>query len=385
MNAKIDWIDGSDLDVMGVPWGYRETGLRGDQEPRWEILPTDDAIKQDSLERLDRLFYRGLQMGDLRLGAGSQIKGRTDAKRAQDAAEVFWTSELEALLAPIMRRPKTTGYMVGPDAILPIRSTIRPGQLAAVYDIFTTTGQAAWVEPNGMRKLPQVGEFSERKRHSTGFAGIGYGVGLVEMWQAAERNQPLESMRRMTAEGDLMRFAERTLLYGDVGHDAMGWLRNSQAYHFELGANFTSLADDPDGAQVQLQKMEKIFKIIGETYAADAPITNVLAPRDDRRAFERMRWANDTPAWPGFVQMHPWLGQVRWAEHIETSGGLGGSQWVLASDDPSELWSDMGTPMLFGPWQDGNTGLRRSWAMLLQITGVILRRRERVVRFSFAP
>jgi hypothetical protein len=83
--------------------------------------------------------------------------------------------------------------------------------------------------------------------------------------------------------------------------------------------------------------------------------------------------------------MYPWLAQVRWVEHIQASGPLGGNQWVFWSDDPSELWAEgSATPMLFGPWQDSNTGLRQSWAILVQEGGVIVRRRERGVRFEFA-
>lgn len=383
MNAPLTHFSAADVAQFGVPWGYTEDAYH---PGCWVALDGDPAIKADSLERLDRMFKGGLATGQIVPSKlQTRLKGRNDAARAMDAAEVFWTNNLEVVLPSIMRAPKTSGLMTGPNAMLPIKSTLRPGQLAGVYDIESTTGQAAWVEPDGARRLPQVGEFSERHKYGSGFIGIGFGIGLVEMWQAAERGQPLEAMRKLTAEGAIQRFSERTRIYGDAGHEALGILANSHFYHELLASNFTALVSDPDAAQVRLQIMSKLFKIIGESYSIDAPIDGVIAPMDDRRALERMRWTDGQAVFKDFVTMYPWLGNVQWVEHIQASGEGGGNQWIFWSDDPSELWCEGSTsPMLFGPWQDSNTGLRQSWALLQQEGGVIVRRRERGVRFEFA-
>jgi hypothetical protein len=382
MNSHISQFTAADVAKFGVPWGYAEDAYN---PGCWTVIHGDENIKADSIDRLDAMFRGAINTGEIPRNLVAKAKGRNDAARCMDAAEVFWTNNLEVVLPTIMRLPKTSGVMTGPDAMLPVRSTLRPGQLAGVYDIESTTGQAAWVEPDGARKLPQVGEFSERHKYTSGFVGIGYGIGLVEMWQAAERGQPLEQMRRMSAEATLQRFVERTRLYGDAGHEALGVLANSHFYYQGLASNFTSLVSDPDAAQVRLQIMEKMFKVIGETYSTDAPITGVIAPKDDLRALQRMRWTDGQAVLPDFYVMYPWLAQVRWVEHIQASGPLGGNQWVFWSDDPSELWAEgSATPMLFGPWQDSNTGLRQSWAILVQEGGVIVRRRERGVRFEFA-
>lgn len=388
MNAHISHYSAADVAMFGVPWGYTEDNYN---PGNWVQLPNDEAIKADSIDRLDRMFRGALATGAISPSRASTLRGRTDSARAMDAAEVFWTNNLEVVLPTIMRLPKTSGVMTGPDAMLPVKSTLRPGQLAGVYDIESTTGQAAWVEPDGARKLPQVGEFSERHKYTSGFVGIGYGIGIVEMWQAAERGQPLEAMRRMSAEAAIQRFVERTRLYGDAGHEALGVLANSHFYHQLLASNFTSLVTDPDAAQVRLQIMEKLFKVIGETYSTDAPISGVIAPKDDLRALQRMRWTDGQATLPDFYEMYPWLrpveqgGAMKWVEHIQASGPGGGNQWVFWSDDPNELWCEGSpTPMLFGPWTDSNTGLRQSWAILVQEGGVIVRRRERGVRFEFA-
>ena len=382
MNMHISSYTAADIARMGVPWGH----IRDDAHPGCFLaLDSDEAIKADSLGRLAREFHGALTRCEITVDAKSNLAGRTDAARADSAAEVFWTNTLEQTLTSIVRQPKTSGVMTGPDAVLPIRATLRPGQIAGVYDVETTTGQAAFVEPDGARKLPMVGEFAERKRYQSHWFGIGYGVGMVEMWRAAEMGKPLEQMRRMTAESALQRFAERALLYGDAGHELIGLLQNTQAHRVSLASNFTSLVADPDAAQVRLQIMEKAFKVIGETYSPDAQITGVVAPMDDLRALQRMRWSNDTPALPDFRAMHPWLNNVRWIEHIQASGPNGGNQWVLWSDDANELWAGLNpTPMLFGPWQDSNTGMRQAWGMIQQIEGVINRRRERMAVFEFA-
>ncbi len=137
-----------------------------------------------------------------------------------------------------------------------------------------------------------------------------------------------------------------------------------------------------DVAKLVLQIMEKIFGVVGETYGGT--ITGGIAPKDDLRAFQRMRWSNDTPVWPDFLDMMPWLRNVQFVEHIESSPDGGGPAWTLFCEDPNELWSEMGAPMLFGPWTDSNTGLRQSWGLIIQLAGVVLRRRERVHRFQFA-
>jgi len=380
MNVRIFSAD--DLAQMGVPWGYK----RDDDHPGCFVaLDTDAEIKADSIARLDRMFRAALTLGQISHDSRSRLRGRTDAARAMDAAEVFWTNQLEQLLSSIIREPKTSGVMTGPDAVLPIRATLRPGQIAGVYDVESTTGQAVFVEPDGAQRLPMVGEWCERKRYESRWIGIGWGMGMVEMWRAAEMGKPLEQIRRMTAEAALQRFAERLLLYGDAGHELMGLLRNTQCPRISLAGNFTSLVADPDAAQVRLQIMEKAFKTLGENYSTDAQITGVVAPMDDLRALQRMRWTNDTPALPDFLRMHPWLANVRWVEHIQGAGPNGGNEWTMWSDDPNELWAGLNpTPMLFGPWQDSNSGMRQAWGMIQQIEGVILRRRERMAAFEFA-
>ena len=381
MNAHVSMFTRSDLDRFGMPWGY----CADEENPGcWLALDSDAAIKADSLERLDRLFRGGLHSGTLSHARRSQLRGRNDAARALDAAEVFYTNTLEQMLTEIVRAPKTTTIMTGPDAALPVMATLRPGQTHGVYDILSTTGQASWVEPAGAQKLQQVNEYADRARYSSGFVGVGYGYGLIEMWRSAEMGRPLEAMRRMTAEGALQRFCERVLLSGDLENEAQGVLKNSAAYQWTLGDSFTNTApSDPDGAQVLLQIMEMVFAIIGETYSANATPTGIIAPRNDLRALQRLRYTNDTPALPDFYEMHPWLRLVTWVEHIETSSDTGGSQWVMWADDPNELWSEMApAPMLFGPWQDSDTGLRRQWGLIQQLGGVISRRRERMVRFQ---
>lgn len=384
MNSHVSYFSHSDIAEMGVPWGYVVDEYPDPANPgQWVALDSDDAIKQDSLERLDRMFLGGLRTGVLSPGTRSRLRGRHDSAMSQDAAEVFWTNSLEQLLPSIMRLPKTSTVMTGPDAMLPVKSTLRPGQLAGVYDIESTTGQAAHVEPDGARKLPTVGEFSERHKYTAGFIGIAYNVGLIEMWRAAEMGKPLESMREMTADAALQRFAERILLYGDAGHEYLGVLQNSHAYYVALDKKFSTCTVEE--AQTLLQIMEKAFKVIGENYSADAPITGIIAPADDRRYLEKLRWDNDTAAYGDFKTLHPWLNAVRWVEHIEASGHNSGSQWVFWSDDANELWSELNaTPMLFGPWTDSVTGMRRSWAKIQQIGGVISRRRERMVRYEQA-
>jgi hypothetical protein len=388
MNVHLSFSTAADMAKLGVPWGYFADPHN---DGCWTQFSNDGDVKTDSIERLDREFRGALARCEVAASVRSTLKGRTDSARAVDAAEVFYTNNLEVVLPTIMRLPKTSGVMTGPDAMLPIRSTLRPGQLAGVYDIESTTGQASWVEPDGARKLQQVSEFSERHKYTSGFVGVGYGIGLVEMWQAAERGQPLEQMRRMTAEAALQRFVERTRLYGDAGHEVLGVLANSHAYYQALASNFTAQVASPDTAQIYLQTMETFFKIIGESYSVDAPITGVIAPKRDLQALQRMRWTDGQAALPDFYEMHPWLrpaeqgGAMKWVEHIQASGPGGGNQWIFWSDDASELWAEGSpTPMLFGPWQDSNTGLRQSWGILQQEGGVIMRRRERMVRFEFA-
>lgn len=381
MNATAMMLSQSDLAEFGVPWGYTTDAT---QPGEWIKIDSDEELRDNSLDRLGRFFHRGLQDGRVSVTPRGKFDtaGQTHTRAADAAAEVFWTNALEQTLSSIVRAPKSTNLMVGNPSILPKQSTLRPGQIAGVYDVETTTGQAAWVEPDGARKLPQVGEASERKRYSAGWCGVGYGVGLVEMWQAAELGRPVEQMRRNTAMSALDRFCERVLLYGDAGHQMNGLLGNSQAYQVSLGGNMLSLIADPTGALLKLQIIEKTFNTIAETYGGR--ITGGIAPMDDLRVIQRMRWSNGDAVWPDFLAMLPWLGLIQWVEHIEEGPDSTGPAWTLLCEDANELWSEiMPAPMLFGPWTDSNTALRTSWGLIRQLAGVISRRRERQARFQF--
>jgi hypothetical protein len=334
--------------------------------------PVDTA--QDCKNRIGRAFHRAIRDGQISLGEGSHEGGRTDAAVAEDAAEVFWTNELEQMLSAIMR----------PSALLPVRSTLRPGQTDLVYDIETPTGQAGFVDPDGMRSLPQVGEFAEHKKHTAHWSGVGYGFGLIEAWQAAERGGPsIDQSRSVTARNALDRFNERVLLHGDAGHSIAGILSNSQSMMADLGANITSLVGDPDGALVKLQIIDHYFQRIASSYGGS--ISSIVAPRTDLYALQRMQYGASSEgdsAWPKFLEMIPWASQIKWVDGIETASSGSGPLWVAWSDDANELWSELTpTPMVFGPFTDGT--LRTSFALLTHIGGVILRRRERMARFEF--
>ena len=337
--------------------------------------------RNDAIERMARIFSQGISTGAIQLADGNTR--RSDAI-AVDAAEVFWTNTLEQMMASITRGPSTTTYMTGPDALLPIRTTLRPGQTALVYDIETPTGNASFVEPDGMRRLPQVGEFSERKRHETTWSGVGYGFGLIEGWQAAELGMSLDQSRAQTAQSTLQRFNEKVLLDGDIGENIPGMLANSNAWIVNLGAGFGALAPtQADEAMVLLQIMDHHFSRLAKSYGG--MVTGVIAPKTDLYALQRMRYgvAGEGVAFlPLAMAAFPWLAQVVWIDGLEGRSPTGGNIWQMWSDDSNELWTELSpTPALYGPWTDG---LRTSFALISHLGGVISRRPERMVRYQFS-
>lgn len=337
------------------------------------------TTKADAVERMARLFDSAIRDGRINVSDAT----RRDAL-AVDAAEVFYTTSLEQMLAAITREPSSTGLMVpGPGQLLPVRQTLRPGQTEMVYDIETPTGQAQFVEPDGMRRLSQVGEFSERKKHATDWTGIGYGFGLVEMWQAAEKGgQPLEMSRAENARNTLGRFNERLFLYGDVSHGIPGFLANSNCVVQYLGTGMGAITD-PDDAYLRLQIMEHAFERAAASYMGS--ISGVIAPKTDKYAMQLLRYGSAGEGQQFMREAESafgWLSSVRWIDGLETAASTGGALWQMWSSDDTELWSEMSpTPMLFGPFTDG---LRTSFALISHVGGVINRRPERMVRFEFA-
>jgi hypothetical protein len=342
--------------------------------------------KNDAVERVmahfDRAVKAGHLDGELKM-MGVQPGSRMDAK-IQDAAEAFYTTNLEVVMSPIQRLPVSNLLMVnapGSAQLLGVQSTLGPGQTAIVYDVESPTGQASWVDPEGVRKLTQVGEFSERKKHETAWCGIGWGWGLIESWRAAAMGRSLNTSRQATARNYLDRFCERVLLYGDVGHKLHGLLTHPACLQATLGTSFATITD-PDVALVQLQILDLYFRRMTQTYGGQ--ITGVIAPRTDLYGLQRLRYdgGEGQQALPFFLELFPWLRQVQWIDGIETASVDSGPVWIAWSDDASELWSEMEpTPMVFGPWSDQ---MRTSFAYLRHIGGVICRRHERIARFKFA-
>jgi hypothetical protein len=354
-------------------------GLLGAEQVAQYGLPIQDSA--DAIARMARHFDTGIRSGVIQV----DNKQRADALAA-DAAEVFFTTSLEKILTTITRGPSTTTLMTpGPGQLLPIRQELLPGHTEMAYDVETPTGQAAFADPSGVRRLPQVGEFSERKKHGTDWAGIGYGFGLVEMWQSAQKGgRPVEVQRADNARGALWRFIEGLFLKGDATHQIPGFIGNTNCLVNYLGTGFQALTD-PDNAYLRLQIMELMFERAAKSYGG--AITGVIAPQKDRYAMQRLRYGTGSEG-AGFLDEalkgFAWLKDVRWIDGLETAASTGGALWQMWSGDDTELWSEMGAaPMMFGPFTDGG-GLRTSFVLLNHVGGVINRRPERIARFEFA-
>jgi hypothetical protein len=332
--------------------------------------------RTDAIERMVRVYDQSMGAPG---GLPSVSHHRRDAA-CIDAAEVFYTNSLERVLETITREPSSTELLVpGPGQLLPVQSTLTPGEEAMTYAIETPTGQAAWVEPDGVRRLPQVGEFTEQKRHTTAWSGIGYGVGTIESWRAAAQGRSLEASRAANGASTLRRFNERALLYGDVPNKIPGLLAQSLCFLHGLGTGFGALTD-PDDAYVRLQIMDHMFKRMASSYRGT--ISQMIAPTTDLYALQRLRYDDGGLFLAEAMQTIEWLRRVRWVDGLEAAGSTGGAVWQGWSDDSNELWTELSpAPMLFGPFTDG---LRTSWALLTHVGGVICRRRERMARFEFA-
>lgn len=339
----------------------------------------DDFGVAEMKDRFGRIFYDGIRSGRL----DRRTRTHTDAAEASDAAENFVTNQLEQMLTALVRKPPSTNLMTGPSSLIPVRSTLRPGQLYVGYDIESPTGQAGFVEPDGMMDLPQVGEFAERKRHEATWAGIGYGWGLIESWTAAEMGKSLDTSRATTARDTLQRFCERVLLFGANTHKLTGIRAHMQAMMLELDTNMEDEVATPNDALIMLQIIDHAFSRIASSY--NGQITGGIAPKQDLYFLQQMRYGSageGGQALPGFKTMLPWLNSIEWIDGMNAASTQTGPLWVLWSDDANELWSEMDpVPTLYGPFTDGK--LRTSFVLLTHIGGVIVRRRERILACHF--
>lgn len=348
----------------------------------FEALGEPISSSQDASERVYSLLGRAAHSGRLTVD-GKVIRGDSFAA---DSAEIFLTSPIEAMLTAITREPQGTMYMVpGASQLLPIKETVAPGQETIAYEVETPTGQAAFVAPDGMRRLPQVGEFSEKKSHRTDWIGMGYGYGLIEMWRAAQKGgTPIDVSRAVNARNRLNHMAERINLYGDVGHELGGLIRNGQCVTKYLGSDIEAQTD-PDEVWKRLQIMEHTFKRAAQSYSGQPDL--IVAPNRDRYQMQRLRYGTGSEGpmlWAEALTAFPWLANVVWIDGLETAASNGGALWIFVSKDDTEIWTEMSpSPMLFGPFEDAG-GLRVSFSLINHIGGVVNRRPERMVRFEFA-
>lgn len=339
---------------------------------------TPITCRADAVEAMIRVFDRGMKDGHIIVPSG-----RHDAL-AIDAAQTFFATNLQRVLESITREPSSTNLMVpGPGQLLPVMQTLDPGDTEVVWDIETPTGEASFVAPDGMRRLQQVGEFSERARHRAAWSGIGWGHGVVELWQSAKRGgRSVMETRSDAAHGTLRRFNERVLLYGDLSHELQGLLSMQRCVVANLGTGFGAITD-PDDAYLRLQIIQSVFKRAAESFGGQ--LDQVIAPETDMFAMQRLRYGADGEGAQFFNEAKEgfgWLNTVRWIDGLERAASTGGSMWLGWANDPGELWTELTpAPMLFGPWTDG---LRTSFGLLTHIGGVVNRRPERVVRLELA-
>jgi hypothetical protein len=362
------YLSAADMAEYGPAIGFDEAGNKVD-------------TAADLTERVARKFHTGIQSGALRPKGARN--GRNDAAVAHDTAAEFYTNRLQQMLSAITRAPASTEVMTGADPVLPQRVTLRPGQTELVWDVETPTGAAGFIEPSAMQKLPQVGEFTEQEKRSAHWAGIGYGYGLIESWQAAERGGPtLDQTRSATARATLLRFVEAVLLRGNATREIPGLLSNSNSLFFSLATKIASITSPTDALKA-LQIIDHHFQTAAMSYGGS--LSRMIAPRTDKYYLERMRYGTTQEgahAWQDFIASVPWLANTRWVDGLQTWAPSGGPLWVGMSDDANELWSEVdAVPMLFGPFS--SNPLRMEFALISHIGGVINRRPERLAHYAF--
>jgi hypothetical protein len=366
--GRVSYLDARDMAEYGTAIGFDEHG---------DKIDTQD----DLVDRVARKFHTGIQMGALR--SHVDRRGRNDAAVAHDTAAEFYTNRLQQMLTTITRAPSSTSVMTGSDPVLPQRVTLRAGQTDLLWETETPTGAAGFIEPSAMQKLPQVGEFVEQEKRSASWCGIGYGWGLVESWQAAERGGPsLDQSRATTARATLLRFIEAVLLRGNATREIPGLLSNNNALYTALATKIASITSPTDALKI-LQIINHHFQTAAASYGGS--LSRMIAPLTDRYYLERMRYGaaqEGALAWDDFTKACPWLMSTRWIDGLQTWAPTGGSLWVGMSDDDNELWSEVdAVPMLFGPFSVNP--LRMEFALISHIGGVINRRPERLAHYAF--
>jgi hypothetical protein len=339
----------------------------------------------DLRDRMSRAY--ALQLRDGTSGFsdrhGDAIPASRHDSAAADAGEDFLRSMGAKLLSAINRKPSSTALTLpGPEAVVPVRQELDRGDTHLTWEVETPTGRAAFVDPKGVQKLPQVGEFVEVLERRSDWTGVGWGAGLTELWQAQARNRDIMSSRGTSARDILGRFNEKIGLEGNLSRQIPGLKSNGEGYRQILGTGFAAITVADDALRL-LQIINEIFMRLADSYGGT--ITTVVAPQNDLYALQRLRWPNGDAALPDYMVMFPWLRDVRWINGMDTAASTGGAMWIVMSDDANELWNELSpAPMLFGPFQESASGLRTSWAAITHIAGIVLRRRERLARFEFA-
>lgn len=334
----------------------------------------------DMQERMTLAMDRGISNGQITLERGQR---RSDAL-VVDAAENFMTFTGQKLLAALVKEPSTTELMMpGPNQVVPVRQTLERGDIEIAYEVVRPTGTAGFVDPMGMQRLTQVGEYSELLRHRSDWTGCGYGWGMVELWQKSTNGRSLTTERPRTAQKTLRNFNERLGLNGDSTREIPGLLVNTQGYQHLMGPGFQTITD-PDAGWRQLQIIDHSFSRAAQSFGG--ALTHVIAPKLDQYQLQRLRYGANgegTQMLSEAMATLPWLRNIRWVDGLSDKSAQGGALWVGWSQDADELWHEVGAaPMMFGPFTDGG-GLRTGFVLLTHVGGLINRRFERMARWNF--
>jgi len=309
-----------------------------------------------------------------------------NCKEVMDAAADFTYSTLEKVLGPSanLRRGEDRPYIFVPRQGRPLalesQNLLPPGWRTNSYQVLEPTGQAHWLEPHSVRKLPHVDFSQEKKENGAHYYGVKYAVSIPDQWEANILDIDVLGERVNAATEALDAFRERVSGVGDVLKKLPGMFTLGDALIGLGGQTFSSGSVD---APTQMRRLANFQHLYFRANRERVP-TMLIAPYSDKYAMENTYFTGTSDSvWEKASAKYAWLRDAVWTDRAALANAAGNApRWVLYSKNINELYIEHTESRVFGPFQDY---MMSEFVVLRRHGGVVSKRPERVLYVDFTP
>jgi len=305
---------------------------------------------------------------------------RMDAKQRHDAASVFTTSPLAAVLTSkrkiskeqFLFAPGRTGERGG---LLPVSSKAKLGQTTIEWEVDAISGEARWIGAGGLRGLTRSSQANEKKEQPVALYGARFGWNSFDLWRAELIGQNIPADQQAGAVDAMDQHFERAAGFGSDEREQPGFFTHGCAYTFALPLDFLSVTT-VDQLLINLQIIDEAWYLANPNRAP----SGVIMPRSHWAHIQRIFMPGGNSLISALlVEEFPWLANPVRDNRMLTASSSDGAMWQLWSADSEDLYIDALPPQLFGPF---DVEFDTDFILIAQTASVICRDASLIMRFE---